>query len=617
MDITPDGNKELIKAEDIIKSANLKGFTAKSTSELVMSIFKFNQINRLYKKHKDETGISFVNNVLEDLALQYEIPSSDFVNIPQTGPFIMVSNHPYGGVEGLILLKEVQKVRTDLKVIGNFLFQKVEPLKDLILPVNPFENVDNKSSIKGLKIALKHLANGSPVLIFPAGEVSTWYNDFDGIADRKWMKSAVKFIQKAEVPVIPIYFQGSNSFLFHSLGFIHPILRTAKIPSELLNKKNKNIKIRIGSPIPVKEQLKYSNAERFGRYLRAKTYLLGTSIEVKKFFKPMYTFPVKEEEIVLAVEQNRLKLEISNLPNEYLLFKQANYHVFCAPPYLIPNIINELGRLREITFRAVGEGTNMKQDIDEYDLYYHHLFIWDEDTSCIAGAYRIGMGKEILYKYGVKGFYVQSLFKMKKSMHDILKQSLELGRSFIVKEYQRNPLPLYLLWKGILHFLIINPEYRYLIGPVSISNNFTEISKSIIVDFIQKNHFEKTIATFIKPKKRFRPSFAGIDTDVLTEKMNTLKELDNLIKDIEVNGTRVPVLLKKYLELNGKIIGFNVDPKFNHCLDGLLLLDLQNVPEETIYMLSKEMDRTFIAQRLKHIDPVVLEYAELSSIPQY
>ncbi len=570
---------------------------------MIMSAFKYNKINEIYQKHQKLDGFEFINAVIEEIDIKYELSELNLYRIPKAGSFIMVSNHPFGGLEALILIKELQKIRNDVKAIGNFLFHKIGPIKPFIFPVNPFEtHKGEKSSISALKDALKHLENGRPLLIFPAGEVSTYYPESIGISDRKWMKQAIKFIKKAKVPVVPVFFQGANSNAFHALGFIHPLLRTAKIPSELLNKKNKLINIRIGNPISVTEQLRYQEIERFGRFLRTKTYLLGTNLEAKKFFKPLFYFPKNEENILPEGNRAILKKEIEDLPTTSLLFKQNNYSVYCAAASMLPNVLNELGRLREITFREIGEGTNKKTDLDEYDLYYNHLFIWDNITNTIAGAYRIGMGKDIMQQFGIKGFYIKSLFKIKKKFYPVMSEALELGRSFIVKEHQRNPLSLFLLWKGILQFLVRNPDYRYLIGPVSISNRFSTLSKGLIVNYIEENHFNGHLAQYVKPKKKFKVPVSNIDTDILTENIKDLKSLDSIIKDIEPGNYRIPVLMKKYLELNGKIVCFNVDPKFNDALDGLLILDLYNIPEDAIKMLSKELNNQDLLKRFNIIN---------------
>jgi len=409
-------------------------------------------------------------------------------------------------------------------------------------------------------------------------------------------------IKKANVPVVPIYFQGKNSRFFQLLGRIHPKLQTLKLPSEFFKQRKRVIHIRIGSPITSKEQFEFSDIARYGRYLRTKTYALGTSLEVNKFFSVKRGRLKREEPIAAPVPVQKIEAEIARVIGRFSLFKIQNYNVICVPSVEIPNIMNEIGRLREITFREVGEGTNRSMDIDEYDLYYHQLFIWDDEERKIVGAYRVGKGKEIMDIYGIKGFYIQSLFRMHRRMYPILTQALELGRSFIIPEYQRKPMPLFLLWKGILYFLIKNPEYRYLVGPVSISNRFSNFSKELIIKFITEYYYNDKIARYIRPRKKFIVSLHHLDTDILIESASDLIKFDRIIKDIETAQNNMPVLLKKYLKQNGQIVGFNIDPKFNNALDGLLILDLFDVPPNTIAALSKEVNDEGLLERFAPAD---------------
>lgn len=450
------------------------------------------------------------------------------------------------------------------------------------------------------------MSEGKPLGLFPAGEVSAYQAESNNIEDKEWGTSVLKMIRKANVPVIPIYFKGSNSLLFHLLGLIHPMLRTVKLPSELLNKKNRIVKLRIGNPISVETQNSFADIIQYGKFLRAKTYLLGSSLEVKKFFLKSQKAEPKAEPVISEVDVAVLKKEVQNIAEDYLLFNMKNYSVYCAPSIKIPNILNEIGRLREVTFRAVGEGTNRSIDLDEYDLYYYHLFIWDNDTDKIVGAYRVGKGKEVIDRYGLKGFYIHSLFKIRKAMLPILYESIELGRSFIIEDYQRKPLPLFLLWKGILYFLIKNPEYRYLIGPVTISGKYTDVSKELIMKFIIQNHYNNELARYVSSRCKYRVETKDPDVDVMLEaSQNNLALLDKMIGDIEPSSDKLPILLKKYISLNAKIIGFNIDPKFNMCLDGLLILDLFDVPMNTIESLSKEINDETILNRFTS-DNVVL-----------
>ena len=600
----------LISSKDLSKAINLDKFGGEIIAKFLMQLLKLNKLNNLYSKNKDKAGIDFINSVIENLEFNYEIREDDLKRIPEKGPFIIVSNHPFGGIDALILMKIFYEKRPDFMAMGNFLLQKLDPIKDFIFPVNPFEsNKAASSSFAGIKHALSHLNEGKSLGIFPAGEVSSYQPESGIILDREWQPSILKFIKKAEVPIVPVYFQGTNSRFFHLLGQIHPILRTAKLPSELFNKKNKTIKIRIGNPIPVKEQKEFNDVAHFGRYLRARTYALGTSLEAKKFYIPFFNPKIKKaEEIIGPIEPKLLIEEIEKLKKDYLLFVNQNYTVVCGPSTEMPNLVHEIGRLREITFREVGEGTNRSIDIDEYDFYYNQLIVWDEDEKRVVGAYRLGKGKDIIAQYGIGGFYINSLFKIKKNFKSHLNESIELGRSFIIKDYQKKPLPLFLLWKGLLFFLLKNTDYRYLIGPVSISNDFSKFSKSLIVEFIKKHFYDNELAQNIRPRKDFvAATDKMVERDLLVSDFdNDVSRIDKVIQDIE-NNYRVPILLKKYLQLNAKIIGFNIDPKFNDALDGLLILDIFDVPQNFLKALSKELNDESILERFNFTSSSLLE----------
>lgn len=598
----------LIESNDIKAAGRLDRFGGKVAgslvARLVMYIMRLNKINKLYSDVYDEDPQAFLERLIDALGVTIEINEEDLAKIPVEGAFITISNHPFGGLDGIILIKLLSRIRPDYKVMANFLLKKIEPIKDYFLGVNPFEGRKDISSAGGLKEALRHLSEGGALGLFPAGEVSAYQADSNSIEDREWAASVLKLIRKAKVPVIPIYFKGSNSLLFQLLGLIHPMLRTVKLPSELLNKKNRIIKLRIGSPITVETQDSFGDIRQYGKFLRAKTYLLGSSLEVKKFFLKSQKAEKNMEPVALEIPVEILQKEVEDIREDYLLFTMKNYSVYCAPTMKIPNILNEIGRLREITFRAVGEGTNRSIDLDEFDLYYYHLFIWDNDCDRIVGAYRAGKGKDVIDRYGVKGFYINTLFKIRKEMMPVLYESIELGRSFIVEDYQRKPFPLFMLWKGILYFLIKNPEYRYLIGPVTISGKYSDVSKELIMKFIMKNHWDAEWARCITPRCKYRVETNDPGVEVMVEASGAnISTLDKLIEDIEPSSDKLPILLKKYISLNGRIIGFNIDPKFNMCLDGLLILDLFDVPMSTIESLSKEINDETILSRFSPDTP--------------
>jgi putative hemolysin len=583
---------KIITTEEFAKATKLDKLNMPGLAALLMEVMKINQVNELFAQAQPKQGPEFVDAILEGCGVDIEFDERELKNIPATGSFIAIANHPYGGIEGMVLLKILCMARPDSKIMANFLLKKIPNLSDYFVAVNPFENIDHSSSISGLKNTLELLANGTPIGIFPAGEVSTFKVEKQQVTDRMWHPVVGKIIAKAKVPVVPIYFHGNNGLLFNLLSMIHPALRTAKLPSELFNKQGHTIKLRIGKPINVGDIPDYSNAGKLLSFLRARTYALGTGLEEeKKIFNPRNLFKIKKEPEDVAPEINSaiLEKEVEPLRENYRIWVEKNYEVFIVPTSTIPNIIRQIGRLREITFREVGEGTNKSVDLDEYDIYYHHLFIWDTEAKLIVGAYRIGLGDEIFYSQGKKGFYVAELFKIKEQFTPVLRKSLELGRSFIRKEYQQKPLPLFLLWKGILKYLIDNPRYRYLIGPVSISNSFSKFSKSLIVDYINRNHFDHELAQYVRPRKKFKVDFSSIDTDLLMSGEDSFKGLDNLISEVETRNMKVPVLLRQYIALNAKIICFNIDPKFADCLDGFLVLDLQKVPQDILEKLGKNL----------------------------
>ena len=589
---------EIVKPKDILKANPYLAFLGgESLAKFIMYVLRFNKLNRIYGQIGDKQGVEFIDELIKILEIKYEFDEKELQRIPKKGPFIVVSNHPFGGLDGILLIKILSQVRPDIKVMANFLLKKIEPVSDFFLASHQYEGKKGiLTNYGGVKNALLHLQNGGGLCIFPAGEVSG-YDANNKITDRQWQYPVLKFIKHSKVPVVPVYFGGSNSRLFHLMGRLNQTLQNVKLPSEFLNKKRKVVKFRIGSAISVNEQDSFPEVYQFGRYLRAKSYSLSNRMEVKRFFNYSLKRQQKVELIAEPSGADVIKNEIASLSPERLLFKVKNFTVYCAPSSEIPNILYEIGRLREITFREVGEGTNRSIDLDEFDLYYHQLFIWDEDEQRLVGAYRIGKGADILHDYGVRGFYIQSLFRIKEKFEPIAEQSLELGRSFVIKEYQRQPMPLFLLWKGILYFLLKNPEYRFLIGPVSISDNYSKTSKEMIIKFIMSHHFDWKNARYIAPRKSYKFTSQDPNMNVIMENIDDINKLDRFIGDVDQLNTGLPVLLKKYIKLNAKIIGFNVDPKFNNCLDGLILLDVYDVPKSTIESLSKEANDGSILKR--------------------
>ena len=420
----------------------------------------------------------------------------------------------------------------------------------------------------------------------------------DLVVDKQWEPAAMKLIQKAQVPILPIYFHAKNSSFFYKLSNISGVLRSAKLPSEVLTQRHRVVKIRIGKAIQVKDQNEHKDFTEFTEFIRKKTYMLANPYEKEQVsLKDAATSTLKKtitpssapKKIVTSISSELIEQEVENLRGyDCRLLESKNYEVFLVSADKIPNILKELGRLREITFREIGEGTNNAIDLDSCDSYYHHMFLWDNAAKKIAGAYRMGLGSKIFAKYGIDGFYLQDLFRFEPELYGMMSESIEMGRAFIIKEYQQKPMPLFLLWKGIVHTTLRFPEHKYLIGGVSISNQFSSFSKSLMIEFMKSHYYDPYVAQYIRPKKEFKVQLKDTDKDFVFDATKAdLNKFDRVIDELEP-GLRIPVLLKKYIKQNAKVIAFNVDPLFNNAVDGLMYIKIADLPESTVRPVMEE-----------------------------
>ena len=588
--------KGLVSSKEIAKAVKMDrfGFLGTFIGWILLKLLKISTLNKIYNRNRHLEKLEFIDGLLGEFKIKFEIPEEDFKRLPKDGPYITVSNHPLGGIDGILLLKLLLENRSDFKIMANFLLHRIEPLKPYILPVNPFEDrKDVKSSVTGFKNALKHLNEGHPLGIFPAGEVST-YKDGKLLVDKPWEEAAIKLIKRSEVPVVPIYFHAKNSKLFYKLSKISDTFRTAKLPSELLTQKRRTIKVRIGKPISVKEQLEHDSVATLSEFLRKKTYMLSNSFDPKEKFLDNLTstlkLPKTPKNIVTPIASELIQKEVEVLrQNNKRLLQSKNYEVFLAHADDIPNGLKEIGRLREITFREIGEGTNESIDLDSFDIYYHHMFLWDNDSKVIAGAYRMGLGSQIYKAYGINGFYLQDLFRFEPELHKMMSESIEMGRAFIIKEFQQKPMPLFLLWKGIVHTTLRYPEHNYLIGGVSISNKFTNFSKSLMIEFMKSHFYDPYVAQYVSPKKEFKVRLKDADKDFIFDASKAdLNKFDKIIDEVEPGNLRLPVLIKKYIKQNARVIAFNVDPLFNNAIDGLMYIRISDLPDSTVRPVMEE-----------------------------
>jgi putative hemolysin len=534
------------------------------------------QVNRTYASLGHLEGDALVAALLSMLGVKLEVSEEDLARIPATGAFVVLSNHPFGAIDALALLSVFRARRPDFKVAANVLLGKVDQLDPVMTP--------------GLTQAFAHVDAGGAIGAFPSGEVSSYQPHERTIVDRQWKGDVAKRARDSGADVLPVYIDGANSPLFQLLSLIHPALQRLRLPRELHNKQGHTLRLRIGRPIRSRELAGFDSDDQLSRFLRAKTYALGSALEVKREYFRGPKFPKRPAAIAAAQDPQALRQEMACI-EDVRLFQHGEFSIYAAPAARIPHLLKEIGRLREITFRGVGEGTNRSEDLDEYDLYYDHLILWDHEAGAVVGAYRMGRGWDIMQRMGPRGFYTQSLFRIRRGFHPILRQSLELGRSFIVPSYQKKRMPLFLLWKGIVWVLMRSPEARYVIGPVTISSDYQKISRGLIIEFIRRHYYDEELAQFIRPRKAFHIPRSKVDADALLEAAeDNIRQLDKILADIELGGAVSPVLLKKYLKQNARILGFNRDPKFNNALDGLILLDVHDLPAETRENLQREFE---------------------------
>lgn len=593
----------------------------KAIVKLAQSMLGINKINRLYAEASDKEGVDFAQAILDQLGIVVETDAGRLGYIPKSGPFVLVANHPHGALDGLLLIVLVARIRPDVRFLGNFLLTKIDTLNEFFLPVDPFD-AKNGRNISGVRRAVEHLKSGKPLVIFPAGEVSTYRKRFSKIEDKPWSKSIAKLILQAAVPVVPAYIEGHNSLIFHLLGKIHPMLRTVRLPLELTNKKGQAVSVAFGSAVSPKLLKEVGAANRVSDFLRANVYCLRSVladtaaeaqeseelrrramsglIRLRKKSRPKGQ-KVPASEVVEPVDPYLLGRELDSIAAARMLVRVGDMCLFCAPTVDIPLTMREIARLREVTFRAVGEGTQLEMDSDEYDDLYEHLFIWDAEKRAIAGAYRIGFGDVLLDNRGFEGFYTYTLFEFSRHLNDVLRQSIELGRSFVVPDYQRRSQTLLLLWRGILHVLLRNPSYRYLMGPVSMSGGYAMAAKWLLIDYIKANHWNGELAKYVVARNGVGAlGRREVDAELIRGAWSA-DEIDKLIRDVEPSGQGMPVLMKKYLQLGGRVMGFNIDPLFNDSLDAMLILDLCDVPKDKIDMVAREFTGENVYERFRAV----------------
>ncbi len=526
-------------------------------------------INKLYQHvGPDRSWLQFARGALEYLNIGCQVPEEQLAKIPAAGPLIVVANHPFGAIEGLVLAQLLARRRDDVKIMANYLLGRIAPLRDLFVLVDPFGVSDSRRrNTTPLRQALRHLSAGGVLGIFPAGEVA--HRRGGTVTDPPWTPMLARLIASARCAVTPMYFAGRNSALFQILGLVHPRLRTAMLAREVFNKRHQRLDLRIGAPIPF-DRLKDMGDSQCCDYLRYRTYALGHA--------PAPALPRRDnrlpEPVIDAVPGHRLAAEVGNLPQSARLVETDEFTVYLSDAQSMPGVMREIGRLRELTFRATGEGTGKPLDLDRFDPYYLHLFVWNNKLHQVVGAYRLGLADQIIARHGVKGLYTRSLFQFSPKLIERIGPMLELGRSFVRAEYQRAYAPLMLLWKGIGRYVQLHPDYKCLLGPVSISHDYQTLSRQLMVRFLMEHHARADLAALVKANNPFALGRIKHLATSAGPRPSNSDELSALVAELESDEKGIPILLKQYLKLGAQILAASVDEQFSNVVDALLLVDM-------------------------------------------
>jgi putative hemolysin len=558
------------------------------------------------RKQRSPEGFG-LENLLAEMQVKLRIDPVDMSRIPATGPVVVVANHPFGMLDGVALAALLTRVRPDVKVMTNYLLRDIPELARHCIFVDPFHGDGPACSLssgmnhRAVREALNWLQSDGMLAVFPAGEVSQWQFSIGQIADPAWNDTAVRLIRRSQAAVLPLYVCGRSGMNVQILGQGYRRLKTAFLLQEFLQQKGRTVEVRVGSEISAESVTGITDDREALEYLRWRTYLLARRSQPEKSWPAAVRSKIvatAQEPIATAEPSQALAAELNRLPSEHRLVENTELAVYVVKANETPCTLRELGRLREVTFRGAGEGTGKQRDLDRFDDYYWHVLLWHKTKQELVGAYRAGNTAEILAERGVGGLYTSTLFRYDRQVFEKLGPALELGRSFIRPEYQRQYAPLLLLWKGIARLLTTHAKIPVLFGAVSISNDYSKTSREMIYRFFETRIREDELAAMIEPRRPFRP--AGLwpwDCRAMCAALRDLEDLSQPITDVETDGKGLPILLRQYAKIGGKLIGFNVDRKFSNALDGLVVVDLRKTESG---VLERYMGREGAAEFRRH-----------------
>ncbi|MGK0186664.1 MAG: putative hemolysin [Verrucomicrobiales bacterium] len=556
------------------------------------------QLNRTYSFARSAADPEeFFARCIEELEVVDEIEGDIEFSGLVHGPAIVVANHPFGGLESIVLARELLRRRSDTKLMGNFLLMRIEPLRDCVIAVDPFGGKNAaRMNVRPMREAIRHIQSGGVLMVFPAGEVSHFRVRDRAVTDPPWSSHVAAMVRKTGAPVIPVHTHGRNSSLFQFAGFAHPRLRTLLLPRELARKRGETIRLTVGRPLAGRQLQRFPDIERMTAFIRAATYFLKHSAvpQARRSADRRCPDPAALEPVAPAAPASQIAAEILALPADCQLLAQHGCEVYVVRKSQAPKVVEEIGRLRELTFREIGEGTGNSRDLDSFDDYYEHLFLWSPASLDIVGAYRLVRVDEAVKERGSAGLYTATLFNFRPGFVQRLDHAIELGRSFVVARHQKQRHSLMLLWCGICAYIDRNQGYHTLFGPVSMSQDYTSVSRQLLVWFIRKSFRHPVLSRLVQATRPFKNDRAlEGERDTISTCLHSIDDVSALISELEADGKGVPVLFRQYLRMNALLIGFNVDEAFSSVLDGLLLADLRTADPKLLrrYFGADALDR--------------------------
>lgn len=542
-----------------------ENFLKKSLFKIAKKIVHEDSINQFLAQNSHLKGFEFVDAVLDYFDFDYAVSSNDLQNIPTSGKVVIIANHPLGGLDALCLLRLIGQIRKDVKIVANDFLAGFDALNSLIITIDNYKLKQSKSDIKKIYEALN---KEEALIIFPAGEVSR--ATAKGIKDPAWNKGFLNFSQNTNAPILPIFLDAKNSKTFYTISVINKTFSTLLLSHEMFNKKSKRINIKVGQIIPNENIAPKGIDKKFLLNLYRK-HLYSLKKGKKSFFETQSAIAHPVSRIDLLNELKKSKLIGQTLDGKKIyLYDYTEDSI----------VLKELGRLRELSFRKVGEGVNKKRDTDKYDIYYQHIILWDENELEIVGSYRIGNSDFIFKNIGVKGFYSNNLFKYNEEFTPYLRNSIELGRSFVQPKYWGTRALDY-LWFGIGAYIKNNPNIKYMFGPVSISATLPTVAKDMMIFYY--NHYYGNKDTLIEAKTPYQYSNNLNEIKEIFDLNDKKKDFKFLKSTLANIGVSIPTLYKQYSEIaiddGVKFLGFNVDNNFGDCIDGFILVEVAKIKD--------------------------------------